>query len=416
MRIIALSTLTLMVTLTYLCVQSSILLLAPFISPYFFPSQSTLTSLTVTFTGYFIGFILRPFGAILFGSLADKSGRKIALTYSMIGVSVIAFALGLIPTYNSIGFLSPITFIFLQLLLGIFSGGTSATGNTMGPEVVPEKLRGLTSGLAGSNGGFSFLISTLLFLLSYSAFPLLGWRAVFILEGFIALGILTYFRLSISESEIFIIVKRTKKRKSSLLDGEVRKRFFKALFLTVGWASIFYGTQGTMTTFLKEIERLQQTSIGTILIYSSISLIVSAIIGGFLSQLYGRKTIALIGGLVVILISPSYLLMVDQGELFISLYSVLIAFAAQFGQGMLTAFVAESFPTEIRGRGVGLTWNIGYGIGSLTPLIIAEFSLYIGLPLILFLFTLIVGVLIVIASIIGGETKGFIEEEKRRMS
>ena len=91
----------------------------------------------------------------------------------------------------------------------------------------------------------------------------------------------------------------------------------------------------------------------------------------------------------------------------------MIAFATQFGQGMLTVYVAESFPTEVRGRGVGLTWNIGYGIGSLAPLIAIEISDNQNLPFVLFLFTLAIGIMIILGSIIGGETRGAIEKETK---
>jgi len=408
LKILSLSTVTLLVTLTYLCVQSSILILAPYISSSFFPADSFLGSLAFTF----LGFMIRPIGAIIFGSIADKAGRKVSLTYGLLGASAVAFSISLIPDYNSIGLLSSIFFIIIQLLLGIFSGGISAAGNTMGPEIVPEKFRGFTSGLAGSNGGFSFLISTFFFLISYSTFPTLGWRFVFILEGIFSLAILIYFRYFIAESEIFLMA-RKRSRKLNLWDREIRKKFLKALFLTVGWALMFYATQGTLSTFLEKEINFNQYLVGITLTFSSTALIISAIIGGTLSQIFGRRMISIIGGIIVLIFSPLYLQMVSQNQFNVILYVFLIAFATQFGQGMLTVYVAESFPTEVRGRGVGLTWNIGYGIGSLAPLIAIEISDNQNLPFVLFLFTLAIGIMIILGSIIGGETRGAIEKETK---
>jgi Arabinose efflux permease len=356
--------------------------------------------------------MIRPIGAIIFGSIADKAGRKVSLTYGLLGASAVAFSISLIPDYNSIGLLSSIFFIIIQLLLGIFSGGISAAGNTMGPEIVPEKFRGFTSGLAGSNGGFSFLISTFFFLISYSTFPTLGWRFVFILEGIFSLAILIYFRYFIAESEIFLMA-RKRSRKLNLWDREIRKKFLKALFLTVGWALMFYATQGTLSTFLEKEINFNQYLVGITLTFSSTALIISAIIGGTLSQIFGRRMISIIGGIIVLIFSPLYLQMVSQNQFNVILYVFLIAFATQFGQGMLTVYVAESFPTEVRGRGVGLTWNIGYGIGSLAPLIAIEISDNQNLPFVLFLFTLAIGIMIILGSIIGGETRGAIEKETK---
>jgi len=412
LKILSLSTVTLLVTLTYLCVQSSILILAPYISSSLFPADSFLGSLAFTFLGFFLGFMIRPIGAIIFGSIADKAGRKVSLTYGLLGASAVAFSISLIPDYNSIGLLSSIFFIIIQLLLGIFSGGISAAGNTMGPEIVPEKFRGFTSGLAGSNGGFSFLISTFFFLISYSTFPTLGWRFVFILEGIFSLAILIYFRYFIAESEIFLMA-RKRSRKLNLWDREIRKKFLKALFLTVGWALMFYATQGTLSTFLEKEINFNQYLVGITLTFSSTALIISAIIGGTLSQIFGRRMISIIGGIIVLIFSPLYLQMVSQNQFNVILYVFLIAFATQFGQGMLTVYVAESFPTEVRGRGVGLTWNIGYGIGSLAPLIAIEISDNQNLPFVLFLFTLAIGIMIILGSIIGGETRGAIEKETK---
>jgi len=107
-KILSLSTVTLLVTLTYLCIQSSILILAPYFSHSFFPTDLFLGSLAFTFLGFFLGFMIRPLGALIFGSIVDRFGRKVSLTYGLLGATAVAFALSLIPDYNSIGLFSSI--------------------------------------------------------------------------------------------------------------------------------------------------------------------------------------------------------------------------------------------------------------------------------------------------------------------
>jgi len=99
---------------------------------------------------------------------------------------------------------------------------------------------------------------------------------------------------------------------------------------------MFYVTQGTLSTFLESELNFSQYLVGITITYSSISLIISAILGGSLSQIFGRRTISMIGGIIVLITSPLYLIMVSQNQFNVILYVFLIAFAAQFGQGMLT--------------------------------------------------------------------------------
>lgn len=99
---------------------------------------------------------------------------------------------------------------------------------------------------------------------------------------------------------------------------------------------MFHVTQGTLLTFLESELNFSQYLVGITITYSSISLIISAILGGSLSQIFGRRTISMIGGIIVLITSPLYLIMVSQNQFNVILYVFLIAFAAQFGQGMLT--------------------------------------------------------------------------------
>jgi MHS family proline/betaine transporter-like MFS transporter len=119
-----------------------LLFVAPIIGRLFFPSEHAMLSLAAVYASFGVTLLMRPLGSALFGSYADRKGRKAAMIVSMVGVGVSTAAFGLLPTVASIGVAAPILFIVLRLIQGVFVGGVVASTHTIGTESVAPRWRG----------------------------------------------------------------------------------------------------------------------------------------------------------------------------------------------------------------------------------------------------------------------------------
>jgi MFS transporter, MHS family, proline/betaine transporter len=122
-----------------------LLFVAPTLGKLFFPASNPSFSLAAVYASFAVTLLLRPIGSAIFGSYADRSGRRKSMTVSVIGVGIITFSMGLLPTINSVGMLAPTLFLTLRLLQGVFVGGVIATTHTVGTESVPARWRGMSA-------------------------------------------------------------------------------------------------------------------------------------------------------------------------------------------------------------------------------------------------------------------------------
>ena len=149
-----------------------LLFVAPIIGRLFFPSDNPMLSLAAVYASFGVTVLMRPLGSALFGSYADRKGRKAAMIASMIGVGVSTAAFGLLPTVAQIGVLAPILFIILRLVQGVFVGGVVASTHTIGTESVAPRWRGAVSGLIGGGGaGLGALLASVVYWILSEIFP-----------------------------------------------------------------------------------------------------------------------------------------------------------------------------------------------------------------------------------------------------
>src|ERR1700689_807985 len=176
------------------------------IASQFFPATDPLVGLLSAFSVFAIGYLSRPFGAILLGSLGDRLGRRIIFLISVLAMSGITIGIGLIPSYASIGLLAPILLVALRMIQGVFLAGELPCSITYVVEEMPSRA-GLVSGAVTFCLNVGVLAATVIsFLihagLSPSEITLYGWRLAFFAGG--ALGLLGYWlRTSLQESKEF---------------------------------------------------------------------------------------------------------------------------------------------------------------------------------------------------------------------
>ncbi len=181
--------------------------LAPFFATLFFPPGNDTAALLSAFATYAAGFLVRPFGAIVFGRIGDMVGRKYTFLVTILVMGFATFATGLLPTYSSIGWLAPIILVLLRLLQGLALGGEYGGAATYVAEHAPANGRGYSTAwiqTTATVGLFMSLIVILLcrYLLAPADFALWGWRIPFAVS-ILLLGWSLYIRLKLNESPVF---------------------------------------------------------------------------------------------------------------------------------------------------------------------------------------------------------------------
>jgi MFS family permease len=400
-----------------------LLYVAPVVGALFFPSSNTALSLAAVYGSFAVTLLMRPLGSAVFGHYADVHGRKRAMLIAIVGVGISTAAFGLLPTIAQVGVIAPIVFLLLRLVQGIFVGGVVASTHTIGTESVPAQWRGAMSGLVGGGGaGIGALLASFVFLVTSSIFPgdafaVWGWRFMFF-SGLLSSLLGWFIFRNLEESPYFKELKRqqgtqevkvSKAPVKDVLSGKYRNVLLLNLLITFGGGAGYYLTSGYLPSFLKVINAVPNQTSSLILMGASVSAFFSAVLVGALSDRIGRKkTFLLIGVCAAVLLPLCYLgLAATKDVTQITLYALAIAFIGNAGYAPVLIFLNERFPTALRASGTGLSWNIGFALGGMTPTFV---SLVSGspaeIPMSLAMFAVGVFVVYLIGAVLIPETKG----------
>ncbi|HEY0219500.1 MAG TPA: MFS transporter [Afipia sp.] len=399
-----------------------LLYVAPVIGKLFFPSDHPTLSLAAVYASFTVTLLMRPVGSAIFGSYADRHGRKAAMFTAVSGVGLVTASFGLLPTLAQAGFIAPIAFLLLRLVQGIFVGGVVATTHTVGTESVPAKWRGAVSGLVGGGGaGLGALLASLSFFVASSIFSgpdfeVWGWRVMFF-SGIISSVLGLFVFKFLEESPVWLAARARRAATGSvvksplgqLFSGASRNVLLVNLLVTAGAGSAYYVTSGYLPSFLKLINKIPNSSASMILIGSALVATISGPLIGFISDLIGRRSTFIAVGLPALVLLPLiYLAMAKTQDIqTIALYAFAISF---FGNAVLAPvpiFLNERFPTALRASGTGLSWNIGFALGGMMPTFVSLASgETANIPSVLAIFCVGACALFVVGAIAAGETKG----------
>ncbi|NWA27495.1 MFS transporter [Pseudomonas gingeri] len=284
--------------------------LAAVISKQFFAGVNDTTAFIFALMAFAAGFLVRPFGALVFGRLGDMIGRKYTFLMTIILMGLSTFAVGLLPTYTSIGIAAPIILVLLRMLQGLALGGEYGGAATYVAEHAPIGKRGSYTGWIQSTATLGLLLSLLVVLasryISGDQFEVWGWRLPFLLSIFL-LAISTWIRLSMHESPAFVKMKAQGKVSRSPIresfgSWQNLKIVLIALFsINAGQAVTFYTAQFYVLFFMTQMLKMDPTQANTLLI---ISVVIGApffVLFGWLSDKIGRKPILMLGLLLATL-------------------------------------------------------------------------------------------------------------------
>ncbi|MFB4391189.1 MULTISPECIES: MFS transporter [unclassified Pseudomonas] len=278
--------------------------LAAVISKQFFAGVNDTTAFIFALMAFAAGFLVRPFGALVFGRLGDMIGRKYTFLVTIVLMGVSTFAVGLLPTYASIGIAAPIILVILRMLQGLALGGEYGGAATYVAEHAPPGKRGFHTGFIQSTATLGLLLSLVVVLasryISGDQFETWGWRLPFLLS-IVLLAISTWIRMSMHESPAFVKMKaQGKVSKSPIRESFTSwpnlKVVLTALFsINAGQAVTFYTAQFYVLFFMTQMLKMDPAQANTLLI---ISVIIGApffVFFGWLSDRVGRKPILMLG-------------------------------------------------------------------------------------------------------------------------
>ena len=285
--------------------------LAPFFAALFFPKGNDTAALLSAFATYAAGFLVRPFGALLFGRIGDLVGRKYTFLVTIIVMGAATFAVGLLPTYESIGWAAPILLVLLRLLQGLALGGEYGGAATYVAEHAPDGRRGYDTAWIQTTATLGFFLALAVigfarWQMEVKSFAEWGWRLPF-LVSLVLLLFSVYIRLKLHESPVFQKMKAEGKgSKSPLTDSFLKYPNNKYVLLallgaTAGQGVVWYTGQFYALFFLTITLKVDYLTAYTLI---GLSLLLGTpffIFFGWLSDKIGRLKIIMAGCLIAAL-------------------------------------------------------------------------------------------------------------------
>ena len=339
---------------------------ATFFAAQFFSGENRVSALLATLAVFAVGFVARPFGGFLFGWISDRRGRRAAMTLSVALAAGGSFAIGLSPTYESIGIGASLILLTARLVQGLAHGGELPSAQTYLSEVAPRQKRGLWASLIYVSGTLGVIVGTgmaaiLTAVLDDQQMAAWGWRIPFVLGGFFGLYALV-MRRRLDETEAFEreVGHQPAAPAESMWTAIVRHRTqaLQVIGMTVGVTIVYYAWAISAPQYAISSRGIDPGSALWAGVVASLVFIAALPVWGAVSDRVGRRPVLL--GCVLGLAASVFPLNALVGDsavrlgIAMSLALVLIAGPA----AIVPAVYAELFPTRIRTVGVGVPYSI----------------------------------------------------------
>ncbi|HGH5397273.1 TPA: MFS transporter [Raoultella planticola] len=333
--------------------------------------EAPLTGLILTYASFAIAFFFRPLGAIIFGRIGDRIGRKPTLIIVLVMMTLATTAIGLVPVYASIGIAAPLILTGLRILQGLFAGGEYGGAVSLMTEFAPRGKRGLYGAwqsftvalglLAGA--GIVALISAVL---SPEELYAWGWRLPFFLAIPMG-GVALWLRVKMEETPGFLRQQKQQQPQASANLSHTLKAIMNGIGRLMVWSAAGYTYLVIMPAYLQSSLHTGFNQALLIAVISNIGFAITILPAGILSDKWGRRNVMVIAA-VLLLILALPLLKILQAESSTLLVKALVVLVAGGLVGMLAgpgpAMLSEMFPTKVRYTGLGLAYSLSNAIFS----------------------------------------------------
>jgi len=347
--------------------------LATLIAENFFRLQgeSALTGILLTYASFAIAFFFRPLGAVLFGRMGDRIGRKPTLIFVLIMMTLATAAIGLVPTYAQLGVLAPLIVTGLRILQGLFAGGEYGGAVSLMTEFAPPGRRGLYGAWQSFTVALGLLagaaiVALLSRLLTPEEMLSWGWRIPF----FVALplgGIALWLRAGMEETPAFIRQQAQPREKVTASLSDTLKTILLGICRLMVWSAAGYTWLVIMPTYLQASLHTGFNEALLIAVISNLGFAVTIIPAGMLSDRIGRRTV-MVSAAILLLVLSLPLLNLLQAENTATGLKGLVVFIAGGVVGLLAgpgpAMLSEMFPTRVRYTGLGLAYSLSNALFS----------------------------------------------------
>lgn len=333
--------------------------------------ESAITSLILTYAAFAVAFFFRPLGAVVFGRIGDRIGRKPTLIIVLVLMTLATAAIGLVPVYASIGVAAPLLITLLRILQGLFAGGEYGGAVSLMTEFAPKGKRGLYGAWQSLTVALGLLagagvVALLSALLSPEALNDWGWRIPF----FIAIplgGVALWLRVNMEETPSFVRQQTQSAPPPSASFASTLKAIITGIGRLMVWSAAGYTYLVIMPTYLQSALHTGFNQALLIAVISNAGFALTIIPSGMLSDRIGRRTV-MVTAAVMLLILALPLLKVLQAESSTIFIKAVVVFIAGGLVGMLAgpgpAMLAEMFPTRVRYTGLGLAYSLSNAIFS----------------------------------------------------
>lgn len=382
----------------------------------FFPSDDPLTGTLGVFGTFAVGFIARPLGAIVFGSLGDRIGRKNALVVSLLLMGIATFAMGCLPTYQTAGVLAPILLVLLRILQGIAVGGEATGALLIVAESMPGKRRGFWTSfpMVGGPAGNVLATAIIAFLLvrfGEAAFTEWAWRVPFWLSiVLVALGL--WVRRKVEESPVFskLAAERGTAPRTPLSDAFAGfwRPMGQVFLVKAAENTLFYLFTAFLLVLVVQFIGLAKTVGVDALFWGSLLEVVVIMVAAYVSDLVGRRPVMLVG-LASSIGAAALLFTLPAGTTPETVLHVTLLTLTCHGiiVGSMSAYFTELFPTRVRYTAMSVSYQVASVVGgSVAPLIGTQLLKWTGSPHAVAVYAGVMVVPGILVALLSRETRG----------
>jgi len=344
----------------------------------FFPNSG----LVGTFLVFAVSFVLRPLGGIFWGPLGDRIGRQRVLAMTILLMAASTFLVGVLPTYDQIGFWAVVLLVLLRVVQGFSTGGEYGGAATFMAEYAPDKRRGFFGSFLefGTISGFTLAIGIVFVtesLIGEAAMSDWGWRIPFLIGGPIGL-IGLYVRMKLEETPVFRELEEQGHVESSAGHAvrDLIANFWPTILVLIGMVAALnianYTLLAYMPTYLTETAGFESGDADLLVIMGQVAMLVFIPIAGAMSDRVGRKPMWATSFIGLILLSVPMFLLIAQGFWPAVIgFSVLgIVYVAQLAT--ISATFPAMFPSQVRYGGMAIGYNISTALFGGTALYVND--------------------------------------------